>query len=202
MRPTVRFLQFLCLLLLGLNFAVNTVTNTALTMTVDSYYDPQVKYGEVAVALNGQRTWKVLGPDANGSYGGMHGVGGLEATVQESDATIVPVVNDCQGNVLGSISTTNLTWNPIRVSAYGPVMGYRPAIPAFGVPLADTLVWRSRWMDPTGYYQLGARPYDPVAGHFLSADPLGHESSMDLYSFCNGDPLNGFDPTGYFTKGL
>jgi RHS repeat-associated protein len=81
-------------------------------------------------------------------------------------------------------------------------MGYRPAIPAFGVPLADTLVWRSRWMDPTGYYQLGARPYDPVAGHFLSADPLGHESSMDLYSFCNGDPLNGFDPTGYFTKGL
>jgi hypothetical protein len=53
-------------------------------------------------------------------------------------------------------------------------------------------------MDPTGYYQLGARPYDPVAGHFLSADPLGHEASMDLYSFCSGDPLNRFDPTGCY----
>jgi hypothetical protein len=29
---------------------------------------------------------------------------------------------------------------------------------------------------------------------------FGHASSMDLYSFCNGDPLNKFDPTGRFGK--
>lgn len=31
---------------------------------------------------------------------------------------------------------------------------------------------------------------------FLSCDPLGHDASTDLYSYCNGDPVNGFDPDG------
>jgi hypothetical protein len=35
-------------------------------------------------------------------------------------------------------------------------------------------------------------------GHLLSAGPLGHAGSMDLHSFCNGDPINSFDPTGRF----
>jgi RHS repeat-associated protein len=179
----------------------NGVTNLGSTLTVDSYYDPQVKYAEVAVGVNGQRTWKVLGPDINGRYGGMHGVGGLEATVLETDGTIVPVLNDYFGNVLATISAATVTWNPIRVGAYGPVMGYRPATVAPGTALAETLVWRSRWMDPSGFYCLGARYYDPMAGHFLSPDPLGHAASMDLYSVCNGDPLNRFDPEGKLGRG-
>ena len=90
--------------------------------------------------------------------------------------------------------------NPVRVSGYGPVLGYQASTLTANTLLADTLVWRSRTMDPGGFYCLGARYYDPIAGHFLSADPLGHASSMDLYSFCNGDPLNKFDPTGRFSK--
>jgi len=89
----------------------------------------------------------------------------------------------------------------VRVGGYGPVAGYQ-ASPLLGsTPLADTLVWRSRGIDPSGFYNLGARYYDPVAGHFLSPDPLGHAASLDLYSFCGGDPLNRFDPTGRFAKG-
>ncbi|MBI5396095.1 MAG: RHS repeat-associated core domain-containing protein [Verrucomicrobia bacterium] len=42
--------------------------------------------------------------------------------------------------------------------------------------------------------------YDPVAGRFLSPDPLGHEASMDLYSYANGDPVNFMDPDGRFGK--
>ena len=37
-------------------------------------------------------------------------------------------------------------------------------------------------------------------GEFLSPDPLGHAASMDLYSYCNGDPVNGLDPDGRFGK--
>ena len=33
-------------------------------------------------------------------------------------------------------------------------------------------------------------------GFFISPDPLGHEASMDLYSYANGDPVNFVDPTG------
>ena len=86
-------------------------------------------------------------------------------------------------------------------NGYGPVLGYQASTLTAGTPLADTLVWRSRGVDPSGYYNLGARYYDPLAGHFLSPDPLGHAASMDLYSFCAGDPINRFDPTGRFATG-
>jgi RHS repeat-associated protein len=110
------------------------------------------------------------------------------------------VFNDCFGNVLGAVYGGNVTWNSVRVSGYGPVLGYQASTLTPGTLLADTLVWRSRGIDPSGFYNLGARYYDPVAGHFLSPDPLGHEASMDLHSFCLGDPINRFDPTGRFGK--
>jgi hypothetical protein len=43
----------------------------------------------------------------------------------------------------------------------------------------------------------------PASTDFQSFRPtLGHEASMDLHSFCNGDPLNSFDPTGCFGKSV
>jgi RHS repeat-associated protein len=62
--------------------------------------------------------------------------------------------------------------------------------------LAEGTAWRSRRIDPTGFYNLGARYYEPTTGRFLSPDPLGHGASMSLYDFCNGDPVNYFDPNG------
>ena len=31
---------------------------------------------------------------------------------------------------------------------------------------------------------------------FISPDPEGHVASMDLYSYCNGDPVNQYDADG------
>jgi len=179
---------------------VNGVANTAVTLTLDSYFDPLVEFEELGVAVNGTRTWKVMGPDLNGRYGGMQGVGGLEATVRESDGTVTPVLDDYFGNVLATIAGTTVNWNPVRVSGYGPVLGYQSPTLTAGTPLAETLLWRSHRIDPSGFYYLGARYYDPLAGHFLSPDPMGHGASMDLYSAFNGDPVNYFDPDGRLGK--
>jgi RHS repeat-associated protein len=180
---------------------VGGLTNSAAALTLDSYYDPLVEFQELAVGINGQRTWKVMGPDLDGHYGGMNGVGGLEATIRESDGGVTAVLNDIFGNVLATVSGTTASWNPVRVGGYGPVYGYQAATLTGGTPLAETLVWRSRRMDPSGFYDLGARYYDPVAGRFLSPDPLGNAGSMDLYSAFNGDPVNQFDPDGRFAAG-
>ena len=180
---------------------VNGFTNSIVALTLDSYYDPLVEFQELAVGVNGQRTWKVMGPDLNGHYGGLNGVGGLEATVRESDGTVTPVLNDFFGNVLATISGTTASWNSVRVGGYGPVLGYQAATLTAGTPLAESLLWRSRRIDPSGFYNLGARYYDPMAGRFLSPDPMGHAGSMDLYSAFNGDPINHFDPDGRFSAG-
>jgi RHS repeat-associated protein len=179
------------------------------TLTIGSLYDPQVEFQELAVTLNpdlrygpgAQRTWKVFGPDGDGRYGGMRGVGGLEATIRESDGQSTTVINDVFGNVVGTVSGTNGLWNPARVSSYGPEPGYQALTLSASVPLVETLVWRTRRIDPTGYYWLGARYYDPVGGRMLSPDPLGHAASMSLYDLCNGDPLNRFDADGRLGKG-
>jgi RHS repeat-associated protein len=160
-----------------------------------------VEFLELGVSVNGQRTWQIMGPDLNGRYGGLNGVGGLEATVQETGGGVTPVLNDYFGNVLATINSQQLTinWSPLRVSGYGPV-GYQAPVLSTGTPLAQSLLWRTRRMDPSGLYYLGARYYDPIGRHFVSPDPLGHAASLDLYSFCGNDPVNGFDADGRFGK--
>jgi hypothetical protein len=99
---------------------VKGITNSIMTLTNDSYYDPQVEFGEIAVAVNGQRTWEVVGPDLDGHFGSFQSVGGLEATMSESNGvptTVTPVLNDYWGNVLATVSGASANWNPIRVGS-------------------------------------------------------------------------------------
>ncbi len=144
----------------------------------------------------GQSKWKFYGPDLNGVYGGMHGVGGLEAVAtgpQQSSS----VIADIRGNGCASYNAqTGLTWYSSRVTAFGAVTGYQPLPLADGASVAQASAWRGKWADITGLYCLGNRYYDPIAGNWLGADPLGHKADPSLYAFCNGDPVNSFDSDG------
>ena len=163
---------------------------------INSCFDPQVEFLEVGVMVDRTFSLKTYGPDANGIYGGMQGVGGLEAINTSGHSSATGVVQDCFGNVLGTIKGGVVSWNPARFGSYGPVPGYQSPALSADVSLAQSLGWRGKRVDETGYINLGARLYDPVAGRFISADPLGHAASQDLYSFCDGDPVNRFDPDG------
>ena len=81
----------------------NGVPITNLLSTVDSWYDPQVEFLEVAVNVNSNLTTKTYGPDDSGSYGGMQGVGGLEAIYPAGTSATLGVVQDYFGNVVGSV---------------------------------------------------------------------------------------------------
>ena len=48
----------------------------------------------------------------------------------------------------------------------------------------------------TGYYHNKARHYAPGLGKFLARDPI---ANSNLYSYCNGDPINFVDPSGLET---
>jgi RHS repeat-associated protein len=170
------------------------------SLTLDSWYDPEVEFLEVAVGVNGQRTFKVYGPDSSGVYGGAQGICGLEATIRESDGVAKGIVNDQFGNGLATISGSQLTWNGTKLNGYGPVQGFQAPALSPNISLADVSLWQGRRIDSTGYYYQGARYYDPTAGRFLSADPFGHAACIDLYSYAGGDPVNNFDPDGRLIK--
>lgn len=84
------------------------VSNTPITTpasavsTVDSWFDPLVEFLEGAVAVNGGvLSVKTYGPDANGVYGGLDGVGGLERIEPYGKMNPVGMVQDFFGNVIG-----------------------------------------------------------------------------------------------------
>lgn len=74
----------------------------------------------------------------------------------------------------------------------------------YGVTIADTqpgfqpFGYTGGLTDPdTGLVQLGARDYDPVAGRWISKDPIGFDGGdSNLYAYVAGDPINNLDPTG------
>jgi RHS repeat-associated protein len=174
---------------------VNNTANGASTVTA-SIYDPQVEFLEIGVNVNGVQAYKVYGPDLNGRYGGLQGTGGLEATIMNGTGAATGIISDYFGNGVATISGGSVTWNTTRVGGYGPLPDSAAQPLTDATRLAQAIVWRGHYIDPTGFYNLGARYYEPTSGRFLSPDPKGQVASMSLYDFCNGDPVNFFDPDG------
>jgi RHS repeat-associated protein len=172
-------------------------------VTTNSVFDPQVEFLELGLAINGAWNWKVYGPDLSGNYGGLQGLGGLEAVIG-SDNVARGIVNDWWGNTVGHVAAPGaaMTWSPAQFLAWGPAPGWGTP-PIDGTkPLHELLGYRGLTLDPPGYVQQGLRPYDPQTGRWLSPDPVGHAGSLSLYDYCDNDPLNVFDPDGRFGKGV
>lgn len=176
---------------------------------VKSWYDPQVEFLEIAVEAFGKRWWKAYGPDPDAGYGSFQGVGGLIAVRDEASGKSYRTLDDAFGHTVGyaqidfsGAKQHTLKWHALQMSGYGPLPGSamtaleNQAGSDIEERLVQSIAWQSRRIDPTGLFYMGARYYDPVSGSFLSADPLGHEASLDLYSYAGGDPINRIDPDG------
>ena len=128
----------------GLNRRVSTtsilVTNgvafTSQPTTINSYFDPQVEFLELGVNYGSTTEWKLYGPDLNGKYGGINGVGGFDA-VSPILNLFEPTISDFRGNILGMVTN-------------GVVTGIRPGPPVTApFPATSPCRWRmvptSRW---------------------------------------------------------
>jgi RHS repeat-associated protein len=183
------------------NTPVTTLNSSNAVNEVDSWYDPQAEFLEVGVAVNDLPTIKVYGPDANGIYGGLQGVGGLEDVYEFGHTSATSFVQDFFGNILASINEGSITWNPARFSSYGPVPGYQTSALSSDVELERAIGWRGKRVDETGLIWIGARMYDPVAGRFISHDSMFDPENAGGFSLAGGDPVNSFDPDGRFGVG-
>ena len=173
------------------------------SLTVQSSYDPEIEFLELVTKINGTRNWKVYGPDLDGRYGGLNGAGGLEAVYNQTTSTATYVLSDTYGHGEGTLNGTTFSWNPSQSDGYGALAGSSAATPINASSVLGNIIgWRGHYIDATGLYYLGARYYAPDSGTFLSPDPLGHSASMDLYSYCDGDPVNQYDADGRVGKGV
>jgi RHS repeat-associated protein len=71
------------------------------------------------------------------------------------------------------------------------------------VPPANTTTerWTGKWSKKldttTNLIEMGARPYDPALGRFLSVDPVDG-GSLNNYEYAGQDPVNAYDLDGRF----
>jgi RHS repeat-associated protein len=57
----------------------------------------------------------------------------------------------------------------------------------------------SQWIGELGIYDYRHRMYNPDLSRFLQTDPTGFDAGdMNLFRYCDDDPLDGSDPTGLF----
>jgi RHS repeat-associated protein len=155
------------------------------------YYDPEVEYLELGHAALHESTshswwygtmhkqslsysWNLYGPDRSGLYGGAQGIGGLEASSDQGNRI---AINNFFGDTLGLMTSSLFTPYTAILGGYGPMPG------SDEVNSNLEPQWRGRYQDETGLVYMGARYYEPNSGRFLSADPLGHNSSLS-YSGC------------------
>src|SRR6185295_8447630 len=161
-----------------------TVTNgvgvTAQASVMSHYFDPSVEFLELGVTENGRTTWKLLGPDLDGVYGGQNGTGGLDAIVPGPNQ-FNPTLSDAFGNLHAVFDQQGaLQWNPSRLTGYGAVPGYRPLPLGSGSNLAAESAWRNRAPDSIGLTWMGGNWYDPESAQFLSFDTLGHGAGRSI----------------------
>jgi len=163
--------------------------------TISSYFDPQKEFLELGVNYGGTTEFKLYGPDLNGVYGGLNGIGGLDA-VSPGLNLFEPTISDFRGNILGVVTNSAVVWNPSRPSGFGAVPGYQPVALGSGADIVVSSAWRGRWADITGYYNIGLRPYDPISGRWLTYDSAWNEIDPSGMTFCGGDPVNSVDSDG------
>ena len=71
-----------------------------------------------------------------------------------------------------------------------------------GIGTVNPIRYRGYYYDTEmGLYYLRARYYDPETGRFISQDDVSylapaHLSGLNLYAYCNDNPVMGFDPNG------
>jgi RHS repeat-associated protein len=173
----------------------NNIAFNSLPKTINQYYDPSFRFMELGVSYGTTTEFKLYGPDLDGKYGGLNGVGGFDG-VSSGLNLFNPTISDHRGNILGSITNGVVAWNPARLTGYGAVPGYRPLVLGQGANLAQASAYRGRWMDITLSYNIGLRPYLPASGSWLSHDSIWSGRDPNGFTYCGDDPVDGDDPDG------
>jgi RHS repeat-associated protein len=56
-------------------------------------------------------------------------------------------------------------------------------------------------MAATAFWHFGARNYSPAIGQWIEKDPIEYAGGTGPYLYCENDPVNCIDPTGFFGLG-
>ena len=115
-------------------------------------------------------------------------------------------LKNMQGDIEGILDNSGNVVVQYAYNAWGKVLSCTGTL-ASTVGAINPMRYRGYYQDgETGYYYLQSRYYDPEIGRFINADEPGMLSislddivGVNLYTYCNNDPVNFVDPTGHIS---
>lgn len=139
------------------------------------------EYGTSAADVKAEFIWALPQVGAGSPFGGDDGLGGyMPLAVATPDTTGQIQLNWVHGNHLGV---------PLVITGFG---GGIPITP--NDYLAPGFPGQSRVLGDLYYNRY--RDYDPVAGRYIQADPIGLAGGSNPYLYAEGNPVNLVDPLG------
>jgi len=121
---------------------------------------------------------------------------GLAAVTMDTGGSPYYYHYDGLSSVVNLTSSTGVTQWTYDYLPYG---GVRTETKNQSQAPTNILRFTGQVLDPTGLYQLRARYYDPVAGRFLTVDPLAcpvGRPYQAAYSYAKENPIRIIDPRG------
>ena len=105
-------------------------------------------------------------------------------------------LTDIQGTVWGYVDSQNNVVARWQYDAWGNVLSECVAPSAAALATLRYRFQGREWSAATGLINFRMRWYDAETGKWLSKDPIGLSGGLNLYAFCEGDPVNYRDPDG------
>ena len=136
------------------------------------------------------------------SYAWGPGIDNLLAFTDHSNGTTTTyfVLSDHLGTVHAICDGSGTIVESYEFDAWGRVLGVYDSngSPVSGSQIGNNYLWQGRWYSwEAGLHFFRARWYDPIAGRWLSKDPIGIAGGLNQYVFCGNDPVNSRDPLGF-----
>jgi len=138
-----------------------------------------------------------LSGEITASYTWGTGIDNLLAVTVHGDTTTNTyyAVKDHLNSIHALIDESGNTVMTVNYDAWGTPLNSELSIQNSSFQLRYLFQGRE-WSLVTGLYNFRARWYDSNIGRWLSKDPIGLEGGLNLYVFCENDPVNFIDPWG------
>ena len=135
--------------------------------------------------------------DSEGSVQAYYTIG-ADLISQERDGNVSVYLYDGHGSVVGLANESGVVTDTYAYDAFGNLISSTGSTENYYRYCGE------QFDETTGLYYLRARYMDTSTGRFISQDTyqgtINDPVSLHKYLYCNSDPVNNIDPSGYSTK--